>query len=338
MPFKLSEYVNRHPYKYDRKQTFQVEQESWSRSLVIDKLTKIGHMQDKQVMWICSDLSTEESSPITRFVWTLFVKYFNWLRERFFGVNLDQSKEILSRIGKQIDKQDVRIVNLYNLAVQKFNSIAPRHVALALQYTFEDIKKNDYALLSQIDPQDYQSLYEEAVKESADQGIAFFQAIIPRFGLLNSYVFRFLRTALLAHTPEQLRNLLPCLERDHLTPVQFFTIAPFNDLKIEQLRVYTKGLTHFAITRLIWGVVEIVKKEASRSTIGSLYFGDSISFSDNFIRNWQYLVAKKIEMGRTDEDCESIFCNDLDKFPCLFNLKQPFLEVERSRSNLAKFL
>ncbi|MFI5344062.1 MAG: hypothetical protein ACHQUC_07570, partial [Chlamydiales bacterium] len=280
MSFKLSEYAIQHPYEPQK-----FEPESLSKSpVIIDKLTKIGQIQDKNVMWICSDLSTTESSPITRFIWTFFVKYFVWLRERFFGVNLDRSKEFLSRIGSLTDKQDVRLVNLYNLAVQKFNSIAPRHAAPELKYTFEDIKKDNFALVGQIDPQDYQSLYEEAVKESAGKGMAFLQEAIQQFNPLNPCAVSFLRTVLLAQTPEQFRDLRPYLHK--LTFQNFFTLAPLNELKIEQLRVYTEvGFNNKStLNKLIWASEVSVNDQGSQPTT-STDPGEPISFTDNFIRN-----------------------------------------------------
>lgn len=99
----------------------------WSKQDVEKKLEALGQLAGKEVSWIRSDLSTVNSSSISRWIWTFVAKHFTWLRERIYGVNLEKSKSALQQIGEQISKDDADFIKLYNLAIEKFNAIAPRH-------------------------------------------------------------------------------------------------------------------------------------------------------------------------------------------------------------------
>lgn len=100
----------------------------WSQSVVEEKLEAISLIENKKTSWIRSELDTKKSSLLSRIIWTFLAKHFNCLRERFYGVNLDKSESMLLQIGKQIDKNNSKLVKTYNLAIEKFNSIAPHHV------------------------------------------------------------------------------------------------------------------------------------------------------------------------------------------------------------------
>lgn len=106
---------------------FGKEEFKWSQEVVQQKLEAIGQLKDKKVAWIQSNLSTSKSSAISRFIWTLFAKYFNCLRERLYGVNLEKSKSLLQQIGDKLDKNNEPLITVFNSAVEKFNQIAPHH-------------------------------------------------------------------------------------------------------------------------------------------------------------------------------------------------------------------
>lgn len=117
----------------------------WSKQEVQKKLEAIGQLKDKKVSWIRSDLSTANSTLISRLIWTFFAKYFNCLRESLFKVNLEKSKSLLQQIGENLDKTDEPLITIYNSAAEKFNAIAPHHMVLivALPVIGEEAKNTD---------------------------------------------------------------------------------------------------------------------------------------------------------------------------------------------------
>lgn len=119
-------------YFISREEMFNIQTETekftWSKLEVENKLMAIGQIKDKKVAWIRSDLSTEESNVITRWIWTFIAKHLSsLLRELLFRVNLEKSKSLLQQIGEKLDKTDTPLITLYNTAAASFNAIAPHH-------------------------------------------------------------------------------------------------------------------------------------------------------------------------------------------------------------------
>jgi hypothetical protein len=90
------------------------------------KLEKIGKLKGKDVAWIRSDLKVTPSNWFSRVIWTVVAKYFTWVREFFFHVNLHTSRAVLKQLEVQINGND-KLKKLFFKAVSRFNSIAPRH-------------------------------------------------------------------------------------------------------------------------------------------------------------------------------------------------------------------
>ena len=88
----------------------------------------------KDKAWIREDLTTDPSSGLGRILWSCIAKYFSFLRSLLFKVDLEKSKELLGRIKTTILKRpfDQDLKDLYNAAVDKFNSIAPKHAAVRI--------------------------------------------------------------------------------------------------------------------------------------------------------------------------------------------------------------
>jgi hypothetical protein len=125
--------------KYKNYQSQLTEQEAASR------LENIGKLEDKKIAWIRSDLNTASSNWLTRLIWIVVAKFFEWMRERFYHVNLEMSRALLIQIRSQL-KVNSKLIPLYDKAVVSFNAIAPSHGI------FEDLEKSIYELLGQNTP------------------------------------------------------------------------------------------------------------------------------------------------------------------------------------------
>ncbi len=98
----------------------------WSEQLVEKKLKAIGNLEGKKTAWICKDLELKASHGLARLIWTVVAKFFHWMRERFYGVDLEMSRSLLAQIGVQV-QGDGKFSKLYLTALETFSQIAPRH-------------------------------------------------------------------------------------------------------------------------------------------------------------------------------------------------------------------
>lgn len=99
----------------------------WTEETVKDKLEAISNLKGKEAAWIVKNLNVNKSSILGRLFWTFIGKYFQCLREIFYNVNLEQSKNVLLQIHKQIRPRKTELLKIYHLAISKFNQIAPHH-------------------------------------------------------------------------------------------------------------------------------------------------------------------------------------------------------------------
>lgn len=103
---------------------------NWNEDQVRQKLEGLSNLHNKKCGWIHSDLSTSNSWCITRVFWTLIAKHFNCLRSCFYNVDLDKSKAILEQLKPQVESNPA-MTRLFNQAVDKFETIAPKHKIVA---------------------------------------------------------------------------------------------------------------------------------------------------------------------------------------------------------------
>lgn len=94
----------------------------------LPKLEQLGTLAGKEYAWIERDLNVSTPSTfLARWIWTIIAKRFNYLRELLYHVNLEDSASLLKSIGAEIDRANLRQVEVYNTAVATFNKVAPRH-------------------------------------------------------------------------------------------------------------------------------------------------------------------------------------------------------------------
>jgi hypothetical protein len=78
-----------------------------------NKLTSLATAQ-KDKHWVQSNLSLEASSRIGRCLW-IVIKPFAFLREFFYGVNLDKSRQLLLQISAKIVECDLTLIPLFKI-------------------------------------------------------------------------------------------------------------------------------------------------------------------------------------------------------------------------------
>lgn len=94
---------------------------------VHDRLRNLARA-DRSTHWLTSDLSLTPSSIAGRFFFTVMIKHSCGLRRLFFGIDLEDAKRELIRIGwQEIDLRNYSDVHLYRKAVKAFKKLAPRH-------------------------------------------------------------------------------------------------------------------------------------------------------------------------------------------------------------------
>jgi Calcineurin-like phosphoesterase len=106
---------------------------TWDQATVQNKLAGLAHLDNKRSGWIQGELNIGSSGPVSRFFWSIVGKRFETLRERFFGVNLAKSQNLLTQLQPQIHgTKNNELIELFRGAVEKYNEIAPHYsVAIA---------------------------------------------------------------------------------------------------------------------------------------------------------------------------------------------------------------
>jgi hypothetical protein len=101
--------------------------DNWNEIKIKDVLTNIAQTK-KGIHWVRSDLTISNSNCFTRWIWTVIAKYFNWMRECFYDVNLEKSKMTLEQLQVKIASiNSLLLIKIFNEAVVNFNCIAPKH-------------------------------------------------------------------------------------------------------------------------------------------------------------------------------------------------------------------
>ncbi len=107
-----------------------INNSSWSRDEIKNKLNAIGNLEGRKAAWVCTDLSTPSSTWIGRlFHW--IIKHYKFLLSFFYNIDLEKSKDFLHKIRDQI-KTDKELFPLHQKAVERFNELFPKH---QLKYT-----------------------------------------------------------------------------------------------------------------------------------------------------------------------------------------------------------
>ena len=98
----------------------------WSSVELQAKLEGLSRAEKKKV-WVGRDLSVSSSSRFGRICWAV-AKRFRFLREFFYRVNLESTANLLWQLKDQVEEVgDRRLTAIYERAVGKFDSIAPRY-------------------------------------------------------------------------------------------------------------------------------------------------------------------------------------------------------------------
>lgn len=107
------------PIKIDNK----IEQQ-WTKSELTNRLKGLIAHQKKRG-WIRADLSVSRSNCLTRLVWHLVAKHFDWMRKLLYKVDLKQSSAILSQLNSQIlQANHSDLCHLFSQAVHQYNQIS----------------------------------------------------------------------------------------------------------------------------------------------------------------------------------------------------------------------
>lgn len=98
----------------------------WSEEKLEKKLDGLFKAEKKST-WIHRNLKTVKSGFFGRIFWG-FAKHFDWMRRRFYDIDLERSKTVLQQLQPQVAKgSNAHLKELFNQAVANFNSIAPHH-------------------------------------------------------------------------------------------------------------------------------------------------------------------------------------------------------------------
>ena len=127
--------------------------------------------------WLTSNLNLVPSSQVGRFFFTCVVKHVNCLRWLFFGIDLNEAKYNLIRIGwQQIDQRNFDDVHLYRKASKAFDQYAPHHHLPEMKgYYLERLSRSfaKYVFKNLIDTAPFPLFHFKNLSENPEVGLSY---------------------------------------------------------------------------------------------------------------------------------------------------------------------